>query len=198
MTARRVIAATRYDGSYLRPLGGDVMFETVDRHGEEHERFDRSYPDATGRTPIDGCYVASPSPAADRQAIVAAGHGARVALALIEDVRQATGYPEAVADHHDWLRRRAELDEKWTDRDRWREWFETAVGTTHSGDAIAEIREAEIDRRLDTYLADDEIASRVEAGQQRLLESLDDEAVLARAREIDRERAQPATREGGE
>jgi len=50
VTAERVVAATRYDGTYLRPLGGDEMFETVEHDGEERDRFDRSYPDDDGRT----------------------------------------------------------------------------------------------------------------------------------------------------
>jgi thioredoxin reductase len=76
--ARRVIAATRYDGEYMRLLDEDgEMFETYEHDGETHERFDRSYPERDGSTPVGGLYVASPSEEADTQAIMAAGRGAR-------------------------------------------------------------------------------------------------------------------------
>jgi hypothetical protein len=201
-TADRVVAATRYDGSYLRPLGDDAMFETVERDGEAHETFDRSYPEDDGRTLVEGCYVASPTAAADRQAILAAGRGARVALSLIEDVREAEGYPEPLSDHYDWMRRRGELDDEWADPERWRKWFGEQLPDDRSlsdGD-LADQCEGEIERRIGTYLDDQEIEYRVETGQCRLLEAFDDEAVLARAREINDERdgTLTAASEGGD
>jgi len=73
VATRCVVAATRYDGEYLRGLDDDAaMFETHDHGGETREHFDREYADPDGTTPIDGLYVASPSEA-DRQAITAAG-----------------------------------------------------------------------------------------------------------------------------
>lgn len=202
-TADRVVAATRYDGSYLRPLGGDAMFETVEHYGEAQETFDRSYPDSDGRTPVERCYVASPTAAADRQAILAAGRGAHVAHSLIEDVREAEGYPEPLSDHYDWVRRRAELDDEWADPDRWREWFAEHLPDDRSlSDALlADLCDEAIDRRLGTYLEDEEIEERVEAGTRRVLEAFDDEIVLARAREIaaDREETHTmAASEGGD
>jgi len=203
-TADRVLAATRYDGEYLRPLVGDAAFETVERHGESAERFDRSYPDPDGGTPVEGCYVASPSEAADRQAILAAARGARTAISLLEDARRAAGYPEPVVDHYDWMRRRAERTEEWADRDRWREWFAAQVPDDRSleaDDELASVREEAIERRFASYLETDEIDERVAAGRRRLLATLDDDAVLARAREIAAEREgdplAPAT-EGGD
>lgn len=180
-TTERIIAATRYDSEYLRPLDEGAMFETYEHGGEERERFDRSYSSADGRTPIDGIYIASPSEEADQQAIIAAGCGARVGLALLRDIRCERGYPDTVADRYDWVRREAELDDEWADRDRWREWFDQRIPNdcTLDEDQLVELREAEIDRRLATYLSDDEIEARKERGHRRLAQHLDDEHMLA-------------------
>ncbi|GGL42531.1 thioredoxin reductase [Halarchaeum grantii] len=191
LTARRVVAATRYDGDYLRALGDtDAMFESHEHDGETHEHFDRDYPDADGRTPIDGVYVASPTSTADAQAIMAAGQGARTARTLLADVRRERGYPDAVADHYDWVRREADLSGEWTERDTWRDWFAERVpdDVDLEEERVAAVREREIDRRLDTYRDAEALAAAAERGQKRLLEHVDDDAVLARAREIEAER----------
>jgi len=191
VTADRVIAATRYDGEYLWSLDDeDEMKTTYEHDGEEHERFDREYPGSGGETPIEGLYVASPSSEADQQAIVAAGRGARVALRILTDLRKERGYPDEFADHHDWVRREAELDDEWSNRDAWREWFEDHVPDDHDLDEqrLRELRDREIDRYLATYLPDEEIDRRTERGQERLLDHVDDELVLDRAREIRSER----------
>ena len=186
VTARRVVAATRYVGEYLRPLTGDAAFLTDEHAGEVHEHFDRSYADRDGSTPVPGLYVASPSEEADRQAIVAAGRGARVGLAVVEDLRRERGLQDAVAAHYDWIRRAAELDDEWADRDRWRAWFDERLpdGTDAESDRLLDLREREIDRRLDTYLADVEIERRVERGQERLLDHVDDDLILEAAADI--------------
>ncbi|MFC7194369.1 FAD-dependent oxidoreductase [Halosimplex aquaticum] len=189
VTARRVIAATRYDGEYLRGLDTDAaMFETRDHDGEAQEHFDRTYAASDGTTPVDGLYVAS-SEEADRQVIVAAGRGARVGLQVIEDGRRDWGYPEAVVDHYDWLRSDAELDGEWGDRDRWREWIDDQFPDDHDLDEERRtaIRERLIDRRFDTYLSTDEITRRREQGQKELLEHVDDDLIVAAAREIEAE-----------
>lgn len=180
VTAAHVIAATRYDGEYLRPLGGDEMFEIHEYDGEAHERFDRSYPEGDGTTPIDGLYIASPTDGADRQAIIAAGRGASVALALVDHLRHERGYFESFARHRDWRRREAERTEEWSDRDRWREYAETERPDEHEVDEEEwiELREEEIDRRFATYLSEKEIAHRTERGQVRLLEQIDDELIV--------------------
>lgn len=191
VTARRVVAATRYDGEYMRGLDSDAdMFATREYDGEEREQFDRGYPDSDGTTPIDGLYVASPTENADRQAILAAGHGARVGLTVVEDVRRGDGYPDTLSDHYDWMRREAELDGEWSSRDRWREWFDDRLPEENDlrEERLAELREREIDRRFDAYLSDDGIERRAERGQKRLLEHIDDEAILRAAREIESER----------
>jgi hypothetical protein len=191
VTARRVVAATRYDGEYMRGLDDEsAMFETHDHDGETHEHFDREYAGHDGTTPVDGLYVASPSTEADRQAIVAAGRGARVGLHVVEDVRAERGYPEAVADHSDWMRQESTLDGEWRDRDRWREWFDDQCPEDHdlSEDRRVELRERDIERSFATYLSDEEIARRGRQGQRRLLDHVDDDLVLDAANEIEAER----------
>ncbi len=190
VTARRVVAATRYDGEYLRPLDGDAMFETYEYDGESHEQFDRSYPEADGTTPVDGLYVASPSDETDHQTIMAAGRGARVGLTLVEDHRRERGYPDALAAEYDWMRREAELDDELDDRDRWRELFDDRLPDDHDlpEERLAELREREIDRRIDTYLPRSEIKRRTEQGHRRLLDHVDDDLILEAAREITAER----------
>lgn len=190
VTARRVVAATRYGGEYLRGFGDEAMFETYEYDGEERHRFDRSYPEHDGTTPIEGLYVASPSRAADRQAIIAAGRGARVAITLVEEARGDRGYPEPLTDRYDWVRRESALDDEWSDRDRWREHFRDRLPDGHgrSEERLAELCEHEIDRRLATYIPADERERRAERGQRRLVAHIDDDIVLEAARELEADR----------
>jgi threonine dehydrogenase-like Zn-dependent dehydrogenase len=190
VTARRVVAATRYDGEYMRGLDDEsAMFEEYEHDGETHETFDSEYADHDGTTPVDGLYVASPSADADRQAIMAAGRGARVGLRVVEDVREERGYPESVVDHYDWMREESTLDGEWSDRDRWREWFDEQLPDSHDPDEdrCVELRERDIDRSFETYLSDDEIEQRGVRGQKRLLEYVDDDLILDAARDIEAE-----------
>ncbi|QLK25966.1 FAD-dependent oxidoreductase [Natrinema zhouii] len=191
VTARRVIAATRYDGEYMRGLDDETaMFETHEHDGEEHEHFDKGYAESDGTTPVDDLFIASPYGETGYQAIMAAGHGTRVGITVVEDVRRERGYPEPVANHFDWMRRETELDDEWRDRDRWREQFDDRLPEDHDlqTERLAAIREREIDRRLETYLADDEIERRIERGHERLLEHIDDDLIVEAAREIETER----------
>ncbi|MFD1589465.1 NAD(P)/FAD-dependent oxidoreductase [Halorientalis brevis] len=179
--ADHVVAAAKYDAEYLRPLGtSDAMFETYEHDGEAEEFFDRDYPDDDGRTPIGGLYVAGPLAGVGDQAIIAAGHGATVGRNLIADVRREDGYWDEVAEPTDWLRREAELDETWEDRDAWREWFDGRVpdGLDRDSETIERVREAVIDATLETYVSKSDIATRTERGQRRLAAHVDDEIVL--------------------
>ena len=193
ITAARVVAATRYDGEYLRPLDGDAMFESHEHDGEEHEHFDRSYADMDGTTPTNGLYVAAPSAESDRQAIVAAGRGGRVGLAVVDEVRRDQGYFEGFADHYDWVRDEAELTGEWAERERWREYADANRPNDHdvADERWTTLREQEIDRRFEQYIGPDEIERRAAAGQRTLLKHIDDELVLERASEIDTERDSP-------
>jgi len=191
ITARRVIAATRYDGEYMRGLDDETaMFETHEHDGEKHEHFDKGYAESDGTTPVEDLFVASPYGETGYQASMAAGRGTRVGITVVEDVRREAGYPDAVANYYDWMQREAELDGEWRDRDRWRTYFDDRVPEDHDleADRLAEIREREIDRRLETYLADDDIERRVERGHERLLEHIDDDLIVEAAREIETER----------
>jgi threonine dehydrogenase-like Zn-dependent dehydrogenase len=188
VTARRVVAATRYDGEYMRGLDDEsAMFEAYEHDGETHETFDSEYADHDGTTPVDGLYVASPSAEADRQAIMAAGRGARVGIRVVEDAREERGYPEAVADHYDWMREESTLDSEWSDRDRWREWFDEQLPDSHGPDEdrCVDLRERDIDRSFETYLSDDEIEQRGVRGQKCLLEYVDDDLIRKYAADLD-------------
>ncbi|MFW5940022.1 MAG: NAD(P)/FAD-dependent oxidoreductase [Halolamina sp.] len=191
VTARWVIAATRYDaGEYLRSLGDDAaMFVTHEHDGEPHERFDREYANADGSTPIAGLYVASPYAETSPQAIMAAGQGARVGVAVVEAARRERGYPEPVADYYDWVRREAERSGEWADRERWLEFYEGRFPDDHDlpDDRVEAIRDREVARRLDQYVTDEEVERRGREGQRRLLDHVDDDIVLEVAREIEAE-----------
>jgi threonine dehydrogenase-like Zn-dependent dehydrogenase len=190
VTATSVIAATRYDGEYLRGLDDDAaMFETHEHDGEEHEHFDRGYAEADGTTPVEGLYVTSPSDEADRQAIIAAGRGARVGLRLVDDRRDARGFTGHFTTHYDWVRKEAELTGEWADRDHWVEYADEQRPDDHDLDdeAWERLRDEEIDRRFETYITDEEIERRERVAHERLVEHLDDDVVLERAREIDAE-----------
>lgn len=179
VTARRVVAATRYDGSYMRGLGDDeAMFE----NGETTESFDRSYPNHDGTTPIPDLYVASPAAEA-QQAITAAGRGARVAREVITDARVDDGWWAAAAEGVDWLRREAELDGEWADRAAWVEWFDEYYGEDApvevGSDRYERVRAARIDGRLSSYIDQDEEERRATTAHERLAGHLDPEAVVA-------------------
>jgi len=188
--ATHVIAASWYDGSYLRGLDDGEMFEQQEHHGEVEERFDPAYPDEDGRTPVDGLYVASPAGARSAQAVVAAGHGAHVARCLVEDRRSERGYSGGVAPHYDWLRSDAEFAGEWAERDRWRTWFDNEMEADLPEDRLADLREEYIDGAFDTRRTAQEVEARTERGlrrlvevigQDRLLDVVDDGKIRARA-----------------
>ncbi|RJS99492.1 NAD(P)/FAD-dependent oxidoreductase [Halococcus sp. IIIV-5B] len=179
ITATYVVAATWYDGSFLRPLGGDEMFETHDHGGETHEHFDPDYADDDGRTPVDGLYVAAPAGERTVQAVIAAGNGAHVARSLLFDHRCAEGYPEGVAAHYDWLRGDADFTGEWAERDRWREWFASEVEVDPADDdRVRERREQYIDDAFETYVPPEEAEQRAERGVRRLVDVVGPERVL--------------------
>lgn len=187
--AARVVAATRYGGEYLRGLDtDDAMFETP-AHGRDEDRFARDYSDRDGRTPIDGLYIASPTEGAEMQALSAAGHATRVARALVEDVRHERGFPDEIATYHDWMRRM----DRGSDEETAREKLRTKLGRRLPDDSgiddesLQAVREREIDRLVTQRLSREEIARRTERSHDRLLEHIDDERILAAAREIEAE-----------
>jgi hypothetical protein len=181
---RFVVAAAKYDGQYLRGLDDLAMF-VRDEHGERDERFDDAYPDADGSTPTEGLYVAGPLAGSEDQAVIAAGHGARVGCAVVAAARRARGWWDEVADPTDWLRRRASYDDKWDDRENWVEWFDEFHGDADvAPERFERVRAAYVDRAMSAYVGDDEIDRRTERGQRRLIEQLNDDLICARADEI--------------
>ncbi len=191
VTARRVVAATRYDGEYMRGLDDDAaMFETHEHDGEEQESFDGEYADHDGTTPVDRLYVVTPSDE-DSQAIIAAGRGARVARRVIADAKMDAGWWDAVADGVDWVRREAELDEEWDDREAWVEWFADRYGddapVETDADRFRRVRETLIEAVRSSYVSREEIDERAAAGQERLLDHVDDGLIIERARELETE-----------
>ncbi|OIB58234.1 FAD-dependent oxidoreductase [Natrialba sp. SSL1] len=180
VTAGTVVAAAWYDGSYLRPLGGDELFETHEHDGEEDDHFDSSYPDADGRTPIDGLYVASPNGSRNAQAVIAAGQGAHVARTLIADHRTAQGFPDGVAERYDWLRRESEFTGEWATRERWQEWYDEKSGDDHNleTERYEDLRARYIDRAFETRLSESAAESRTAQGLRELVETLGTDRVL--------------------
>lgn len=190
----RIVAATCYGSEYLKPLdGADEMFETHDHGGEVHEHFDRTYAAPDGRTPIDGLYIASPLEEVSHQAIMAAGHGALVGRHVIGDSRRDEGYWDEIAERVDWVRRERARNEEWSDRDRWREFFENRTPDDHglSDEELAELREAVIDDRLDGYISDDEIDQRKQQAHDQLLEQLDTNRIRAYLDRVDADTEAP-------
>jgi hypothetical protein len=180
VTARRVVAATRYDGTYLRGLDDDeAMFETA---GED-PTFDREYAAPDGTTPVEGLYVASPSTAADMQTIVSAGRGARVARRVVADARIDDGWWEEAAVGVDWARRAAELDDGEVDRETLAEGFDEYYAAEAPVDPetarFERVREAYVDRRASSYVTPEEVETRTAAGHRSLAAHLDVDAVVA-------------------
>jgi hypothetical protein len=181
-TADRVVAASAYDVSYLEGLLGEQFLSDG---GETW--LDPELAGERGSTPVEGLWLAGPTAGVESQIAVAVGHGARVGLAVVTDYRrEVEGYWESAADHTDWVVEQGRYEGE--------EWLETAIGW--HVEAAPEDRDAtEIERRA-RELAEQqqsqqidaaEIERRTERAHRRLLEHLDDELVLERAREIDAE-----------
>lgn len=95
LRADYVVAATAYDADYLAGLR-DGEF-----HGEGDHPVDAD--EATGRTDVDGLYVAGWLSGDPHQVVISAGHGARVAKSLVRDHRvNEEGFWEEVAQFWDW------------------------------------------------------------------------------------------------
>ncbi|WP_256298189.1 FAD-dependent oxidoreductase [Haloarchaeobius salinus] len=184
VTARRVVAATRYDGEYMRGLDDDgAMFRTYEHDGEEHESFDPDYPDTDGTTPVEGLYVVTPASPRDKQVAMAVGRGARVARRVVADRRIADGWWEAIAANVDWVRREAELDDEWADRERWETYFDEQFGPDApyelDSEAYERVRGEALDQREAAYIDTDEVESRRMGGHEAVAAHLDAGAVVA-------------------
>lgn len=93
--ADRFVAATTYDVEYLWALNEPALF------GDDGG-FRREPVDAYGRTSVVGLYLAGPLAGVENQALISAGQAAQMAMGLIQDVREADGFWQALAYHVDW------------------------------------------------------------------------------------------------
>lgn len=202
VAAERVVAATKCGAPYLAALDEPALFDPTERG--DSPALDLACIEWDGRTPVDGLYVAGPLAGVGDQAIIAAGHGAVVARSLITDIRRDKGYWDEIAEPYDWVRRDAELRDEWRNRDRWHEWFDThSEPDDLSAAAIRRIRDAYIDRSLEMYVSDDEVARKRQEAQREIASQLDDTVLLdvlddERLREYAEEQVGPAGTEGAD
>ncbi|MFC7155975.1 NAD(P)/FAD-dependent oxidoreductase [Halomarina halobia] len=155
-SAEHVVAASTYDASYLRGIDDGALFPDGEFVRDADER---------GRTPVAGLYLAGPLAGVPSQAIVAAGHGAMAALALLEDRRLEAGYWRPVSAYHDWV----VPDGRYGGPD-WHgamdEWFDANPPPERSlGDPeVRDLLAAEKRRRLDMAVDEDERDRRTRRG----------------------------------
>lgn len=87
VTARYVVAASWSDTDYLEDLGGVGLIARGSKTFVDVDDF--------GRTGVEGLYAAGRIAEKPHQTVVSAGHGAEVALTLVED--------SDVPFYHDWV-----------------------------------------------------------------------------------------------
>lgn len=183
VTARRVIAATRYHQGYLDTINEESPFEATD-----HE-IAPAFETPDGTTPVDGLYVASLGEEMNQQAIIAAGRGARVGRRVVADARLADGWWEATATRTDWTHRRAELGEEFDEREPWLDWFDRIYAEGAPVDPDSEryrhVREICTDEGIESHLTTAEIDARAAKGHETIAEHLDVEQIVAAVDEID-------------
>lgn len=110
IAADRLVAASGTDAPYLAPLAEPSLLD-----GANELRDDVLL--SSGRTIVEGLYVAGPLTGLENQALVSAGHGAQVALSVIADVRAGAGLWAALAHHVDWRVRKGTYDgDRWARR----------------------------------------------------------------------------------
>ncbi|MFC4356796.1 FAD-binding protein [Halobium salinum] len=186
--ATYVVAASAYDGEFL-----DAFADDLDR--DEETGFLAT---EAGRTPVDGLYgVGWLTDETVHQAVVNAGHGGRVGVALArDDLRER--YWDAVADRYvDWV-----VEEGRYGGDGWEEhvdeWFESEMldGVDVDPETARRARDDLAAEFLDRQLSSDEKRRRDRLGQRRLLEALDDEVVRNYAAELDGEDGTVSVNEG--
>jgi len=178
-SAGRVVAASTYDVSYLE----DVLGEHFESEGGE-TWLDRDLAGERGETPVDGLWLAGPTAGVESQIAVSVGHGARVGIALVETHRrEEEDIWEGSASHTDWVVKQGRYEGQ--------EWLETAMdwhldaAPSDIDDDVARETARELARRQqDQQITEQEVARRTERAHRRLLESVDDELVLERAREL--------------
>lgn len=147
LETRYVVAATAYNADYLTGL----------RDGEFHDQGDHpvDVDEETGRTEIDGLYVAGWLSGGPHQVLISAGHGANVAKSLIHDHRcDVEGYWPEVAQYWDWRVEDGTYgDETWEGHVD--DWIDDRIPDDRDldPDRVAEIRAAIKSERLDFQLS---------------------------------------------
>jgi hypothetical protein len=177
--ADRVVAASTYDVSYLEGVLGD-HFESDG--GETW--LDPDLAGERGDVPVDGLWLAGPAAGVESQIAVAVGHGARVGVALVEEYRrEEEGIWEGSADYTDWVVQQGRYEGE--------EWLETATGwhveaaPDDLDEAVVRERARELaERQQDQQIAAEEVTRRTERAHRRLLDHVDDELILERARKL--------------
>lgn len=165
LTASYVIAASAYNADYLSDLD-DGAFHEAGTHPVECD-------EATGRTAIDGLYVAGWLSGSPHQVIICAGHGARVAKALVHDHRMDNGFWEEVAQYWDWQVEGGTYgDESW--KAHIDDWIENTIpeDETIAEERRERISEAVTAERLDFQLSEDEREQRTEDSRALIREHL--------------------------
>jgi len=134
--ADRVIAASWSDADYLDGLDVDLRDAGSKQYVQVHGD-DGGSVEASGRTTVDGLYAAGRLADQYHQAVVAAGHGAQVAITLIHDAD--------VPYYHDWVA----PEGYFTDRDR-----EVPPGCEEIDETERRARERESMAAMREYFAD--------------------------------------------
>lgn len=140
VTADRVVAASAYNADYLAGLEDGAFHEEGDHPVDCEE--------ATGRTRVDGLYVAGWLSGQPHQVLVAAGHGGRVGKELVSDYRAEQGYWDGVDDYWDWSVAEGTYgDETWHEQmDAWLD--STLPDDDLDEERVERVREAVKDERL--------------------------------------------------
>lgn len=174
LTTRRVVAATKCDASYLEPLDERGELFAADEGGSSS--LDPESVDADGRTAVEGLYVAGPLGGAPDQAMIAAGHGARVGRTLVRDHLRDRGYwPEAAECYYDWRTPETAHETGWDES--FGAWLrETAPADADPARVERVVRET-VERERRRSLASAEARRRAENGQRAVLEQLSDEII---------------------
>jgi len=189
-TADRVVAASTYDVSYLE----DVLDEHfLSEDGETY--LDPDLAGERGETPVEGLWLAGPIAGVESQIIVAAGQGARVGLDVVTDYRrEVEGLWDAAADHTDWVVKQGRYEGD--------DWLENITdyyadpAPDHLDDAFVERAAREVAEELQGWQIDEnEVERRTERAHRRLLDHVDEDLILERARQIGTERNVPETNE---
>lgn len=195
---RRVLAASKYDHDYLRDLGGD-LFTTMVYEGDEYEVLNGEKFDDDGRTDVDYLYFAGATANAGSHTLVNAGHGATVALTIIEDDRRERGFPEKIADaYRDWRVVEGGYGGDDWEQNLYDEFDEALPDDTVLTEAeIDELRSEYVENHLGWEITPEAQERRRIEGQCQLVahlddavvvDQLDDEAILERAHEIEADR----------